>query len=154
MVANILSADPLTLGVGSKFNYKIFKSVVMLHIKFKRITYAATWYQIFCVQTPSHPTNPPPPPRRWGWDQNPTISEHGHVAYQIKYNQECNNMVANILPPDPPSTTGFKRSNFKISEHGHVAYPIKWNHECNHMVTHILYAEPPPSTLGVKRSKF
>ena len=53
-------------------------------------------------------------------------------------------MVANILPPDPPSTAGFKRSNFKISEHGHVAYPIKWNHECNHMVTHICMQNHPP----------
>ena len=35
-------------------------------------------------------------------DQNSTISEHGHVAYQIKDNHECSNMVANILPADPP----------------------------------------------------
>ena len=28
--------------------------------------------------------------------QNLTILEHGHVAYQIKRNQECTNMVANI----------------------------------------------------------
>ena len=33
--------------------------------------------------------------------QNSTFSEHGHVAYQIKENQECSNMVANILPSDP-----------------------------------------------------
>ena len=30
--------------------------------------------------------------------QNSTFSEHGHVAYQIKDNHECSNMVANILP--------------------------------------------------------
>ena len=34
-------------------------------------------------------------------DQNSTFSEHGHVAYQIKENHECNNMVANILPTEP-----------------------------------------------------
>ena len=39
---------------------------------------------------------PPPPPTH-----TPT-PEHGHVAYQIKGNQECSNMVANILPADPP----------------------------------------------------
>ena len=39
------------------------------------------------------------------WD----FSEHGHVAYQIKENHECSNMVANILPAD-------------LSEHDHVAY--------------------------------
>ena len=34
--------------------------------------------------------------------QNITFSEHGHVAYQIKEDQECSNMVASILPADPP----------------------------------------------------
>ena len=29
---------------------------------------------------------------------NLTFEEHDHVAYQIKGNRECSNMVANILP--------------------------------------------------------
>ena len=29
--------------------------------------------------------------------ENSTFSEHGHVAYQIKGDNECSNMVANIL---------------------------------------------------------
>ena len=33
---------------------------------------------------------------------NTTFSEHGHIAYQIKWNPECSKMVANILPADPP----------------------------------------------------
>ena len=37
--------------------------------------------------------------------QNSTFSEHGHVAYQIKENHECSNMVPNILPADPYPTT-------------------------------------------------
>ena len=28
--------------------------------------------------------------------------EYGHVAYQIKWNHECSNVVANILPPPDP----------------------------------------------------
>ena len=36
-----------------------------------------------------------------GWCQNSTFSEHGNVAYQIKDNCECSNMVANIFPADP-----------------------------------------------------
>ena len=47
---------------------------------------------------------PPPPELTLGVgskDQNSTFSEHGHVAYQIKENHECNNMVANILPAEP-----------------------------------------------------
>ena len=33
---------------------------------------------------------------------NSTFSDHGHVAYQIKCNHECQNMVANILLAAPP----------------------------------------------------
>ena len=33
--------------------------------------------------------------------QNSTFLEHGHVVYQIKCH-ECSNMVASILPADPP----------------------------------------------------
>ena len=51
--------------------------------------------------------SPPPPhePRGMGLkDQNITFLEHGHVPYQIKENHEYSNMnmVANILPADPP----------------------------------------------------
>ena len=33
------------------------------------------------------------------------FSEHGHIAYQIKWNHACSNMLVNILPafPHPPS---------------------------------------------------
>ena len=57
--------------------------MIMLHIKLKEITNAATWKQIFCLQ--------PPLPSE---GQNSTFSEHGHAAHQIKGNRECSNMVA------------------------------------------------------------
>ena len=47
--------------------------------------------------------------------QNPTFSEHGHVAYQMKENHECRNMVANILPtdtPDPGDRVNRSKFNF------------------------------------------
>ena len=44
--------------------------------------------------------------REWGGGQNSTFSEYGHVAYQIKGNNTCSNMAANILPVDTPSTPG------------------------------------------------
>ena len=45
-----------------------------------------------------------PFPRTWGSKgQKSTFSEHGHVAYEIKGNHKCNNIVVNILPADPPS---------------------------------------------------
>ena len=57
---------------------------------------------------------------------NSTFSEHGHVAYQIKGNHGCTNMVVNILPADtpPPPTLGMSSIGQKstFSEHGHVAY--------------------------------
>ena len=45
-----------------------------------------------------------PSPQPWGWGQKVkilTCSEYGHVAYQIKWNPECSNMVANILLAEP-----------------------------------------------------
>ena len=36
-----------------------------------------------------------------------TFSEYGHVAYQIKVENVCSNMVANILPTDTPSVNPY-----------------------------------------------
>ena len=46
-----------------------------------------------------HSTPPPPPPPPPG---GVFFSEHGHVAYQIKGNHVCSNMVANILSAYSP----------------------------------------------------
>ena len=40
--------------------------------------------------------------------QNATFSEHGPVAYQIKGNHKCSNMVSNNLPADPLDPRGQK----------------------------------------------
>ena len=47
------------------------------------------------------PAGPPPPPTLGSKGQLLTFAEHDHVAYQIKGNCECSNMVANILPAAP-----------------------------------------------------
>ena len=62
--------------------------------------------------------------------QSAPFSEHGHVAYQIKWNPKCINMVANILPPPPPPPSpdpggGIKWSKPAFLEHGHISYQIK-----------------------------
>ena len=50
--------------------------------------------------------------------QKKTFSEYGHVAYQIKGNDECSKMVANILPadrplsPHPPTLGVWSKSSF------------------------------------------
>ena len=56
------------------------------------------------------------------WGQNSTCSEHGHVAYKIKVNHRCSNMVANILHAYLPPGDGVKWSKILLSEYGHVAY--------------------------------
>ena len=80
--------------------------------------------------------------------QNSTFPEHVNVAYQINENQECSNMVANILPADLPlpQTLGIRSvgQNSTFSEHVNVAYQINENQECSHMVANILTADPPP----------
>ena len=83
--------------------------------------------------------------------QSSTFSEHGHVAYQIKENHKCSNMVANILPADP-QTLGMRSvgQNSTFSGHGHVAYQIKDNHECFNIVSNILPTDPPPLGWGQK----
>ena len=40
-------------------------------------------------------------PWEWGRGQKSTFSEYGHVEYQIKGNDACINMIANILLIDP-----------------------------------------------------
>ena len=84
-------------------------------------------------------------------DQNLSFSEHGHVAYQIKDNHKCSNMLANILPADPYSLAlgmGSVDQN-SSSEHGHVAYQIKDNHKCSNMLANILPADPHSLALGM-----
>ena len=61
-----------------------------------------------------------------GTVQSSTLSEYGHVAYQIKAIEVCINLVANILHKDPLPRPwgGAKDQNSTFSEHGHVAYQI------------------------------
>ena len=44
------------------------------------------------------------------------FSEYVHVAYQIKGNDACSNMIANIMPADTPLTLwgGVKGSKFEL----------------------------------------
>ena len=61
-----------------------------------------------------------------------------------------NNMVANILPTDTPSTQGVgsKGQTIYFSESSHVAYEIKADDAGSNMVANILPTDTP-STQGV-----
>ena len=77
--------------------------------------------------------------------QNQVFSEYGHVAYQIKADDAGNNMVANMLPADTPSTQGVgsKGQTIYFSESSHVAYQIKAVDAGSNMVANILPTDTP-----------
>ena len=80
---------------------------------------------------------------------NSTFSEHGHVAYQIKWNHEMQQHGSKYFahrPPLPPDPSGMgsigQKSTF--SEHGDVAYQNKRNHEFSNMIAIFFHAYPLP----------
>ena len=75
----------------------------MMHVELKGIPHVATRYKIVFLQTPHTP-----PPLAWMGSngQNSTFSEHGHVAYQIKWNRECSTLQAHIMCLHTPSAPG------------------------------------------------
>ena len=54
--------------------------------------------------------------RGWGRGQNSTFSEYGNVAYQIKADDACSNILANILPTDTFSTQGVGSKGHHFSQ--------------------------------------
>ena len=124
--------------------------MVIFHIKLKGITkYSSMVANIL----PTDPYSYPLLTLRLGSvGRNSTLSEHGFVAYQIKENHECNNMVANKLPadrptppPTPPRPWGWGKyvKNSTFSEHGDVAYQMKWNHEMQQHGSKYCARRPP-----------
>ena len=83
--------------------------------------------------------------------KNKTFSEYGHVAYQIKADNVCSYMVANILPTDTPLTQGVgsKGQTIYFYERSHVAYQIKGNGAQSTMKANML-----PLHIPTKRSYF
>ena len=83
--------------------------------------------------------------RWWGRGQIKKIMNICHVAYQIKADDAGNNMLANILPTDTPSTQGVgsKGQTIYFSESSHVAYQIKADDACSNMVANILPTDTP-----------
>ena len=92
---------------------------------------------------------PPPTLGLGSKGQHSLFSEHGHVAYKIKWNHECSNMVAYILLPDPGGWGQYVR-NSTFSEYGNVACQIKGDSAYSYMVANILPTDHIPApTMGV-----
>ena len=84
--------------------------------------------------------------------QNSNFFEHGHVAYQIKRNQGCRNMLENILaenPLPPPLTLGVKRPKLIFSEYYHIKLNGFWNSETWQQIFCLHTFSLTHSTLGV-----
>ena len=84
--------------------------------------------------------------------QNSTFSEHGHVAYQIKENHECSNMVPNILLADTLTLgMGQKGQNLPFSELGNIEYQFKGNQKMQQQGSKYLPGDAYPlaPTLGM-----
>ena len=65
------------------------------------------------------------------------------------------NMVANIMPADPPTDPGGQKVKIQLFQNIVILHnKIKGNHECSNMVANILPAAPPPPSPDpwVKRS--
>ena len=101
---------------------------------------------------PADPQPPPAPLQPWGWGQNSTFSEQGHVAYQIKWKPECNKMQARSLSLHIPSTpvVGSKVKTF-FSESSHDAYQIRreWSIK-HHTSTYSVLTHIPSMGVGSK----
>ena len=83
--------------------------------------------------------------------QNSIVLEYGHVAYQIKGNHGCSNMVENILAGNclpPPLTLGVKRSKL-IIEYYHIKLNRFSNSETWQQIICLHTFSLPHSTLGV-----
>ena len=113
---------------------------------------AFLWYKLHIspkllyLTTSPYIPHPTPTPRDGVSRSKIQLSEHVHVAYQIKKNRKCSNMVAKIFcrqtPPTPshgPRGWGQKKGQFStLSEHIYSAYQIKENQGCSSMVSIIL----------------
>ena len=71
--------------------------MAMLHIKGK--------HKCSSFVSNSLPIDLPDPRGMGSIGQKSTFSEQSHVAYQIKENDECSNIVANNLLAEPPTHT-------------------------------------------------
>ena len=150
MVANILPVDvppPITWGWGQEANIQLFQNMVMLHIKSKGMTNAATCNHIFCPYTPPQPLG--------GVKAKTFFPESSHVAYQIKVNGTESTMHAHILSLQHHRPLGWAQTVKTFFLLKVVMLHIKFkgmDHRapCKHIVCPFTHTQSPD---GVKRSK-
>ena len=128
----------------------------MLHIKIIGITKCSNKVANIFPAAPPPPTHTHLTLRSRG--QNSILSEHGHVAYQIKWNHKIKQHDSKYFAHRHPNhlTFGSKGKNSIFSEHGHAANKIllesqkvatSWQRFCPQPPS-------PPLTLGSKFNCF
>ena len=129
-------------------NSTFFQKMVMLHIKLKGITNSAAWSQILCLQS-IHPLTQ----GLGSKGRNSTfLSEHCHVACQIKGNHEMQQHSSKYFArrPPPPSSRHDPRGwgqKVKVQLFQNMAMlHIKFKGITNYTdkVANIFPADPPP----------
>ena len=93
----------------------------------------------------------PPPPDPWGQKVKIQLSDDGHIAYKIKGNHECSNMVANILPAAPPPPSLGSKDQIYLLQNM-IMLHIKLKGIANAATCWQIFCLQPPSPL--RRSKF
>ena len=127
MVTNILTVHPSPeLGGGVKRPKFTHINMVMLHIRLKGMSNAATGKNLFC------------PYRTDGIKRSKHFfySESSHVSYQIKLILEHSAPCKHIFCPytHPQTWGGVKGQNISFSESRHVAYQLNGNiAPCKHI---------------------
>ena len=81
--------------------------------------------------------------------KNLPLSEHGHGVYQIKENNECSNIVPNILLADSLTQgMGPIGQNLPFSEYGHIEYQFKCSSKAVNICPEMPTPSPPPWVWG------
>ena len=105
MVANILLPDPLPPSCPgdwvNRSKFQLFQNMVMLKMKFNGITKCSN---MVADILPGDPHSPTPPAGIGSIGQISTFSEHGQVAFQIKWNHEMQQHSSTYVDHRPPTS--------------------------------------------------
>ena len=125
----------------------------MLHIKIKRVTNAATWKQILCLQTPY--LGPPPLPQTCGWGQKVKIKLFQNmVILHLKLNAILNCSSSKYFAGNPkPLTLGVKIQLFQNNFMLHVKLKGITNAATWSQIFCLQTAPYSDTGVGIKRSK-
>ena len=115
-----------------------FQNMVMLHMKLKEIMKCSNMVANILPADPSLTLG-------MGLiGQNSILTEHGHVAYQIKGNHQMQQHSSKFIACRPLSDLGDGVNRSKFNFFRLTVIVMLQNHECSIMVANFLPIDPPP----------